>query len=173
MDSSSVIYEDVFVADETVLAEPDRAWYTLNNERILVGAFCLGVIDGVLEDALDYMKQRKALRKSHRAVSNSPALYSYSASKAAIHTLSRDLVSDLADRNIAVNCVLPGYFPTKMNAHMRDDDGVDPKLPARIPMHRLGVADEIVGAIMFLASRAGGYVTGAEIPVNGGLVGCA
>ncbi|PZU11228.1 MAG: acyl-CoA dehydrogenase [Sphingobium sp.] len=64
MGSCSVHFEDAFVADDHVLGEPHKAWYmllpTLNNERIMVGAFCLGVIDGVLEDALDYMKQRKA-----------------------------------------------------------------------------------------------------------------
>ncbi|HQS70578.1 MAG TPA: acyl-CoA dehydrogenase family protein [Novosphingobium sp.] len=64
MGSCSIHFEDAFVPDELVLGEPDKAWYmllpTLNNERIMVGAFCLGVIDGVLEDAVDYMKQRKA-----------------------------------------------------------------------------------------------------------------
>jgi alkylation response protein AidB-like acyl-CoA dehydrogenase len=64
MGSCSVHLEDVFVADENVLGEPHNAWYmllpTLNNERIMVGAFCLGVIDGVLEDAVEYVKQRKA-----------------------------------------------------------------------------------------------------------------
>ncbi|MBB3982330.1 alkylation response protein AidB-like acyl-CoA dehydrogenase [Sphingobium fontiphilum] len=64
MGSCSVHFEDAFVPDDLVLGEPHKAWYmllpTLNNERIMVGAFCLGVIDGVLEDALDYMKQRKA-----------------------------------------------------------------------------------------------------------------
>src|SRR5690606_6268214 len=67
MGSCSVSYDDVFVPDADVLGEPGKAWYmmlpTLNNERIMVGAFCLGVIDGVLEDALDYMKQRKAFGK--------------------------------------------------------------------------------------------------------------
>jgi acyl-CoA dehydrogenase len=62
--SCLVHFEDVFVPDDLVLGEPGRAWYmllpTLNNERIMVGAFCLGVIDGVLEDALDYAKQRRA-----------------------------------------------------------------------------------------------------------------
>lgn len=66
--SSTVHYEDVFVPDDLVLGEPGRAWYmllpTLNNERIMVGAQCLGAIDGVLEDALDYMKQRKAFGKT-------------------------------------------------------------------------------------------------------------
>lgn len=98
--------------------------------------------------------------------------YSYSSSKAAIHMLSRDLAGDLASRNINVNVVMPGYFPTKMTAHMRDNDDVDPAVLSHIPMHRMGRADEIAGAIVFLASRAGGYVTGAEIPVDGGLVGC-
>lgn len=64
MGSCSVHFKDVFVPHELVLGEPGRAWYmllpTLNNERIMVGAFCMGVLDGVLEDALAYMKQRKA-----------------------------------------------------------------------------------------------------------------
>ncbi len=98
--------------------------------------------------------------------------YSYSASKAAIHMLSRDLAGDLASRNINVNAVLPGYFPTSMTAHMRDDEKVDPMLLGKIPMRRMGRADEIAGAIVFLASRAGAYVTGAEIAVDGGIIGC-
>jgi acyl-CoA dehydrogenase len=64
MGSCSVHIENVFVPDELVLGEPGRAWYTLlptlNNERIMVGAQCLGAIDGVLEDALAYAQQRKA-----------------------------------------------------------------------------------------------------------------
>lgn len=68
MGSCTVHFDDVFVPDEDVLGEPDKAWYmllpTLNNERIMVGAFCLGVIDGVLEDALDYAKQRQAFGRT-------------------------------------------------------------------------------------------------------------
>ena len=64
MGSCSVTLDNVFVPDEYVLGEPGKAWYmllpTLNNERIMVGAQCLGAIDGVLEDALDYAKQRQA-----------------------------------------------------------------------------------------------------------------
>ncbi len=64
MGSCSVTYDDVFVPDADVLGEPGKAWYamlpTLNNERIMVGAQCLGAIDGVLEDAVEYMLQRKA-----------------------------------------------------------------------------------------------------------------
>lgn len=64
MGSCAVHLEDVFVPDEQVLGEPNKAWHTLlptlNNERIMVASFCLGVIDGVLEDALEYVGQRKA-----------------------------------------------------------------------------------------------------------------
>ena len=98
--------------------------------------------------------------------------YSYAASKAAIHMLSRDLAGDLARRNITVNAVIPGFFPTKMTAHLRDDDNVDPSVLAHIPLGRLGRADDIAGIVVFLCSRAGAYITGAQIPVDGGLVGC-
>lgn len=98
--------------------------------------------------------------------------YSYAASKAAIHMLTRDLAGDLADRNITVNAVIPGYFPTKMTAHMRDEDEVNPALLSHIPMKRLGRAEDIAGTVIFLCSRAGGYVTGTLLPVDGGLVGC-
>jgi acyl-CoA dehydrogenase len=68
MGSCSVHFKDVFVPDALVLGDANKAWYTLlptlNNERMMVSAFCLGVIDGVLEDALDYVKQRKAFGKS-------------------------------------------------------------------------------------------------------------
>lgn len=68
MGSCSVHFENVFVPNELMMGEPGKAWYmllpTLNNERIMVSAFCLGVLDGVLEDALDYMKQRKAFGRT-------------------------------------------------------------------------------------------------------------
>ncbi|MBW8814025.1 MAG: SDR family oxidoreductase [Caulobacterales bacterium] len=55
---------------------------------------------------------------------------------------------------------------------MRDDDVVDPSLLAHIPMRRLGKPEDIAGIVVFLSSRAGAYVTGALIPIDGGLVGC-
>jgi acyl-CoA dehydrogenase len=64
MGSCDVYLDDVFVPDDLVLGEPNRAWYmllpTLNNERIMLSSFCLGILDGVLEDALEYMKVREA-----------------------------------------------------------------------------------------------------------------
>jgi len=98
--------------------------------------------------------------------------YSYAASKAAIHMLTRDLAGDLAHRNITVNAVIPGYFPTHMTAHMRDGDVVDPGLLSRIPLRRLGRPEDIAGIVVLLCSKGGAYITGALIPVDGGLVSC-
>jgi acyl-CoA dehydrogenase len=68
MGSCSIFLDNVFVPDDLVLGEPNNAWYmllpTLNNERLLMSAFCLGYIDGVLEDAIDYAKQRKAFGRA-------------------------------------------------------------------------------------------------------------
>ena len=100
--------------------------------------------------------------------------YSYAASKAAIHMLTRDLAGDLAERNITVNAVIPGFFPSKMTAHLRDEEEkVDPALLAHIPLKRLGKPEDIAGIVVFLCSRGGGYITGAQIPVDGGVVGCS
>lgn len=98
--------------------------------------------------------------------------FSYSASKAAIHHLSRVLAAELAERHITVNVVVPGYFPTPMTAHIRKDDTEANKLIARIPLARFGDKDDIAGLCIFLCSRAGRYVTGSELYVDGGMSGC-
>lgn len=99
--------------------------------------------------------------------------YSYSASKAAIHHLTRQLAADLADRHITVNTLVPGYFPTSMTAHLRSEDGAPSgMLEGHIPLGRFGRATDISGALLFLSSRAGSYVTGAEVVVDGGISGC-
>jgi NAD(P)-dependent dehydrogenase (short-subunit alcohol dehydrogenase family) len=98
--------------------------------------------------------------------------YSYAASKAGLHHLSRVLAADLAPHHIAVNNVVPGFFPTPMTAHIRADDGAHQKLIARVPLGRLGRPEDIAGACVYLASRAASYITGIDLPVDGGLGGC-
>lgn len=94
--------------------------------------------------------------------------YSYGASKAAIHFLGSQLASELAPRNITVNTVAPGYFPTNMTAHLQDDET---GLLNKIPMRRMGSAADIAGAIIYLSSGAGAYLTGTVLPVDGGIAG--
>ncbi len=98
--------------------------------------------------------------------------YSYVASKAAIHHLSRVLAADLAPFHVTVNVVMPGFFPTQMTAHIREDEETHRILVGRVPLRRLGRAEDIAGACVFLASRAGSYITGAELRLDGGMGGC-
>lgn len=98
--------------------------------------------------------------------------YAYTASKAAIHHLTRELASDLARRNIAANVIVPGWFPTDMTAHVRADEKMSSATTKKIPLGRFGEAADIGGVAVFLASPAAAYITGAEIPVDGGISGC-
>jgi NAD(P)-dependent dehydrogenase (short-subunit alcohol dehydrogenase family) len=98
--------------------------------------------------------------------------YSYAASKAAIHHLSRNLAAELAQHHIAVNVIVPGYFPTRMTAHIRAEADQEDALKQRVPLGRMGTPEDIVGLCIFLSSRAGAYVTGAEMVIDGGMLGC-
>ena len=92
--------------------------------------------------------------------------YSYSASKAAVHQLTRHLAKRLAPR-ITVNAIAPGPFQSKMMAATLDAFGE--QIAASAPMRRIGRPDDMAGAAIYLASRAGTYLTGAVIPVDGGI----
>jgi NAD(P)-dependent dehydrogenase (short-subunit alcohol dehydrogenase family) len=92
--------------------------------------------------------------------------YSYSASKAAVHMLTRHLAKRLAPA-ITVNAIAPGPFESKMMAATLDAFGE--QIAAAAPLKRIGRPDDMAGAAIFLASRAGAYLTGAVVPVDGGI----
>ncbi|MFQ5668068.1 MAG: SDR family oxidoreductase [Candidatus Binatia bacterium] len=96
--------------------------------------------------------------------------YAYSASKAAVHHLTRVLARALAPRRITVNAVAPGPFESKMMAATleRFKDAI----VASCPLGRIGEPDDMAGVAIYLASRAGAYLTGAVIPVDGGISTC-
>jgi len=93
--------------------------------------------------------------------------YAYSSSKAAVHQLSRHLARMLGPRNITVNAVAPGPFESKMMAATLRDFG--DSIARSSPLGRIGREDDMAGVAIYLASRAGAYVTGAVIPVDGGI----
>jgi NAD(P)-dependent dehydrogenase (short-subunit alcohol dehydrogenase family) len=93
--------------------------------------------------------------------------FSYSASKAGIHLLTQQLAVTLAPR-ILVNAIAPGLFPSRMTATLLQDGG-GAHLAAHIPLQRIGRGSDIAGIATFLMSQASAYITGAVIPIDGGI----
>lgn len=94
--------------------------------------------------------------------------YSYTASKAAVHHLTRTLANELAARRITVNAFAPGPFQSRMTAFATGTDEKAETVGQRVPLGRIGRPDDIAGATLYLCSRAGSYVTGAILPLDGG-----
>jgi NAD(P)-dependent dehydrogenase (short-subunit alcohol dehydrogenase family) len=107
----------------------------------------IGSIDGLMAPSLD--------------------TFSYSASKAAVHHLTRVLAKKLASKHITVNAVAPGPFQSKMMKATLERLGDSIRLG--IPLGRIGQDEDMAGVAIFLASQAGAYLTGAVIPVDGGM----
>src|SRR5437899_543556 len=96
--------------------------------------------------------------------------YAYSASKAAVHHMTRALARRLAPHGVTVNAVAPGPFESKMMAEtlQRFRDAI----VSSCPLGRIGEPEDMAGVAIYLASRAGAYLTGAVIPVDGGISTC-
>ena len=93
--------------------------------------------------------------------------YSYQASKAAVVHLTKRMAARLIKDNIVVTCIAPGAYPSEMNkAAAKNPEGS----AKGIPYKRIGVAEDIAGGAIYLASRAGDYVVGTTIPIDGGIV---
>ena len=92
----------------------------------------------------------------------------YAASKAAAHHLGRNLAVELGPRNITCNTVAPGFFPSKLANGLIEILGGQDELERDNPRKRLGEPEDIAGVILFLCSRAGNYVNGEYISVDGG-----
>ena len=93
--------------------------------------------------------------------------YAYSASKAAVHHLTRHLGADLAPQGINVNAIAPGFFPSKMTAHLLDHEA---EMGAMFPCGRLGNAKDVAGTAIYLSARASSWLTGQTIALDGGAV---
>ena len=95
--------------------------------------------------------------------------YSYSMSKAAVHHMTKILAKELADHSITVNALAPGPFVSKMTAFATADEKMRERVGADVPLGRVGRDEDIAGCMGFLCGRGGAYVTGAIIPVSGGI----
>jgi len=120
---------------------------------------------------------RSMLKKRHGRIINISSVIcamgnagqaNYAAAKAGIAGFSKSLAREVGSRGITVNVVAPGFIQTDMTSALPQDQR--DKLAAQIPLQRLGAVDDVAGAVLFLASRAGSYVTGETLHVNGGLL---
>jgi 3-oxoacyl-[acyl-carrier protein] reductase len=100
-------------------------------------------------------------------VTGNPGQGNYAASKAGLIGMSKSLAQEVASRNITVNCVAPGFIETAMTGALNDQQ--KEKLLGGIPAGRMGRADEIAAAVVYLASEEAAYVTGQTLHVNGGM----
>ncbi len=94
-------------------------------------------------------------------------VFTYSASKAALHNLSKNLAREWAQKGVRVNILVPGFFPAEQNRKVLNPDRVA-SIMGKTPMARFGETHELVGASLLLASDAGSFITGTELVVDGG-----
>lgn len=99
----------------------------------------------------------------------SQSAYSYATSKAALHHLTRILAGELAASHVTVNAIAPGMIESRMTAFVVNDTGRQARLNAKIPLGRMGRGEDIEGVVHLLCGAAGCYITGAVLPVDGGL----
>lgn len=94
-------------------------------------------------------------------------VYTYSASKAAVHNISKNLAREWAMAGVRVNILVPGFFPAEQNRKILTPERVA-QIMGKTPMKRFGEANELIGAALLLASDAGSFITGTELVVDGG-----
>jgi NAD(P)-dependent dehydrogenase (short-subunit alcohol dehydrogenase family) len=156
------------------LAEyPDSAWDKVLALNLKAPFFLTRALLGLLEKGAHPGDPARVINVGSIDGLQVPRLetYAYSASKAGVHHMTRVLARALAPQGITVNAVAPGPFRSKMMAvtleRFRD------AIVATCPLGRIGEPDDMAGVAIYLASRAGAYLTGALIPVDGGISTCA
>jgi NAD(P)-dependent dehydrogenase (short-subunit alcohol dehydrogenase family) len=154
---------------EAIETFPESAWDKVLNLNVKSPFFLTRALLPRLEEAGTHDDPARVINLGSIDGLHVNALptYSYAVSKAGIHHLTRVLAKELGPRHITVNAIAPGPFESKMMAATLEAFGDE--IADRAPLRRIGRPDDMAGVAVFLSSRAGAYVTGAVIPVDGGI----
>src|SRR5450755_1157439 len=146
---------------------PEKGWDKVVDLNLKTPFFLTQALIGPLRKAAAARPAKVINIASIDGISVNPQeTYSYAASKAGLIQLTRRMALRLAQDNIVVSAIAPGAFASEMNRDARDRADV---VKARIPAGRIGVDDDMAGAAIYLASRAGDYVVGSTLVVDGGV----
>jgi NAD(P)-dependent dehydrogenase (short-subunit alcohol dehydrogenase family) len=148
---------------------PEGGWDKVMDLNVKTPFFLTQALHGALRAAGSAARPAKVINiASIDGIGVNPLeTYSYHASKAALIHLTRRMALRLIGDNIVVSAIAPGAFPSDMNVAARDHAD---EVVAHIPSGRIGAMEDIAGAAIFLASRAGDYVVGSTLTVDGGVV---
>jgi 3-oxoacyl-[acyl-carrier protein] reductase len=160
-----VLVANAGVIDDKLLLQMDEESFSSVVDTNLIGSF--RVVRRALPKMLRTRKGRVVLVSSVVALSGSAGQANYAASKAGLIGFARSLAREVASRNVTVNVVAPGFIETDMTARLGEERQAEVR--AQIPLRRFGSPDDVAGVIHWLSSDSAGYVTGAVVPVDGGL----
>lgn len=149
---------------------PEKGWDKVMDLNVKAPFFLIQALLPMLKKGKSPEKTASVINIGSVAgiVAESISNYSYGPSKAAIHQLTRNLAKDLANSHIRVNAIAPGRFYSKMTEYVSTDKAAFEAECAAIPLHRWGTDEDIAGVAIMLASKAGAFITGQIIPVDGG-----
>ena len=146
---------------------PEKGWDKVMDLNLKTPFFLTQALHGLLSKAAEDRPAKVINIASIDGISINPQeTYSYAASKAGLIQLTRRMALRLIENNIVVSAIAPGAFASEMNRLARDHQT---EVAARVPAGRVGVDDDMAGAAIYLASRAGDYVVGSTLTVDGGV----
>jgi 3-oxoacyl-[acyl-carrier protein] reductase len=160
-----VLVSNAGTTDDTLLLRMSEESFASVVDANLAGAY--RVAKRAAQGMLRARSGRMIFVSSVVALVGAPGQANYAASKAGLIGLARSIARELGSRSITANVIAPGFIDTDMTAAMTDERRKE--VLAGVPLKRYGTVDEIAGAVLFLASDAAAYVTGAVLPVDGGV----
>jgi NAD(P)-dependent dehydrogenase (short-subunit alcohol dehydrogenase family) len=160
-----VLISNAGITDDTLLLRMSEESFTRVLDANLTGAY--RVAKRAAAGMLKLRRGRMVFISSVVALVGAPGQANYAASKAGLIGLARSIARELGSRSITANVIAPGFIDTDMTADVTE--ARKNEILANVPLKRYGSPSEVAGAALFLASEAGAYVSGAVLPVDGGL----